>query len=124
MSRRTVEPAAARNGPFPGCRVLANNVFWGGLWGIVFALVYNWLPGGWSWLKGLIFGHPGGDPQQLDLPAADQGQRVQLPARRQRLFAGFDGSNPMVLLLSFLILGGFGLGLGIVYGLIARPRNA
>src|SRR5262245_60887870 len=35
---------------------LANNVFWGGLWGVLFALLYNWIPGGMAWLKGLIFG--------------------------------------------------------------------
>jgi hypothetical protein len=35
---------------------LVNNVFWGGLWGVLFALVYEWVPGGWSWLKGLIYG--------------------------------------------------------------------
>ena len=40
----------------------------------------------------------------------------------QPLFAGFNGSNPMVLLPGFLILTGFGLGLGIIYGLIARDR--
>jgi hypothetical protein len=40
----------------------------------------------------------------------------------QPLFAGFNGSNPMVLLPAFLILTGFGLGLGIIYGLIARGR--
>ena len=40
----------------PWLPLLANTVFWGGMWGVVFALIYNWLPGGWSWLKGLIFG--------------------------------------------------------------------
>ena len=35
---------------------LMNNIFWGGLWGALFGLVYNWVPGGMAWLKGLIFG--------------------------------------------------------------------
>ena len=35
---------------------LVNNIFWGGLWGALFALIYEWIPGGMSWLKGLIFG--------------------------------------------------------------------
>ncbi len=38
------------------------------------------------------------------------------------LFAGFTGANPMVLLPGFLILSGFGLGLGLIYGLLARRQ--
>ena len=40
----------------------------------------------------------------------------------QVLFAGFKGGNPMVLLPGFLINAGFGLGLGIIYGLISRRQ--
>lgn len=109
-------------GPVPWLPILANNVFWGGLWGVVFALVYNALPGGWSWLKGLIFG----------LLVVVFSNWIFLPLIRQyafgyppqALFSGFNGSNPMVLVPSLLILTGFGLGLGILYGLIARPRRA
>ena len=105
-------------GPFPGLPLLANNVFWGGLWGAVFGLCYNILPGGWSWLKGLIFG----------ILVVIFSNWIFLPLIRQYifsyppqpLFAGFNGSNAMVLLPSFLILAGFGLGLGIIYALIAR----
>src|SRR2546429_7732254 len=35
---------------------LVNNVFWGGLWGALLALFYNWIPRGMAWLKGLTFG--------------------------------------------------------------------
>jgi hypothetical protein len=107
-------------GLVPQIPVLANNMFWGGMWGVVFALIYGWLPGGASWLKGLIFG----------FLVVIFSNWVFLPMIRQYifgfpsqpLFAGFNGSNPMVLLPGFLILTGFGLGLGIIYGLIARDR--
>ena len=31
-------------------------MFWGGLWGVVFALIADQVPGRAIWLKGLIFG--------------------------------------------------------------------
>jgi hypothetical protein len=109
-------------GPVPWLPLLANSVFWGGLWGAVFGLFYNLWPGGWSWLKGLIFG----------ILVVIFSNWIFLPLIRQYvfgfppqpLFAGFNGSNPMVLLPGFLILAGFGLGLGIIYGIIARTRDA
>jgi hypothetical protein len=107
-------------GVVPQIPILANSIFWGGMWGVVFALIYGWLPGGASWLKGLIFG-------ALVVIFSNW---TFLPMIRQYifsyppqpLFAGFNGSNPMVLLPGFLILTGFGLGLGIIYGLITRGR--
>lgn len=106
-------------GPFPAVPLVANVVFWGGLWGIVFALVYNWLPGSISWLKGLIFG----------LLIVLISNWTLLPLIRQHLFNYppqplFSGFNPTAMLAVVLIVGGFGLGLGIIYGLIARPREA
>jgi hypothetical protein len=105
-------------GPFAGIPLLANSVFWGGMWGALFGLLYDKLPGTWSWLKGLIFG----------ILVVIFSNWIFLPLIRQHvfnypsqaLFSGFNGSNPMVLLPGFLILAGFGLGLGIVYGLLAR----
>ena len=105
-------------GPFPGLPIILNTVFWGGMWGAVFGLVYEWLPGRWSWLKGLVYG----------ILVVVLSNWILLPLIRQyvfnyppqALFAGFNGSNPMVLFPGFLILAGFGVGLGIIYGLIAR----
>lgn len=105
-------------GPVASLPMLANNVFWGGMWGVVFALIYDWLPGAASWLKGLVFG----------ILVVILSNWIFLPLIRQYafnyppqpLFGGFNGSNPMVLLPAFLVLAGFGLGLGIIYGLIAR----
>jgi len=105
-------------GPFPGIPLLINSIFWGGMWGALFGLLYDKLPGTVSWLKGLLFG----------IGVLIVSNWIFLPLIRQyvfkyppqALFAGFNGSNPMVLLPGFLILAGFGLGLGIVYGLLAR----
>jgi hypothetical protein len=109
-------------GPVPWLPLLANSVFWGGLWGALFGLVYHALPGAWSWVKGLIYG----------VLIVVFSNWIFLPLIRQYifnyppqpLFAGFNGSNPMALLPSFVIVVGFGLGLGIIYGLIARPQRA
>jgi hypothetical protein len=91
------------------------------MWGVVFGLLYERLPGAASWLKGLIFG----------VLVVIFSNWIFLPLIRQYLFgfppqplfAGFNGSNPMVLLPGFLILAGFGLGLGVIYGLVARNRS-
>jgi hypothetical protein len=107
-------------GVVPQIPILANNIFWGGMWGVVFALIYDRLPGTFSWLKGLIFG----------ILVVIFSNWIFLPLIRQYifswppqpLFSGFNGSNPMALLPAFLVIAGFGLGLGIIYGLIARSR--
>jgi hypothetical protein len=105
-------------GPAAWIPVLLNNMFWGGLWGILFALSFAWLPGGWSWLKGLNFGALIVIVSNWMLRPLIQ--QYAFNYEPQPLFNGFNGSNPMVLLPSFLILSGFGLGLGVIYGLI-RP---
>jgi hypothetical protein len=106
--------------PIPpyGVPRLANNVFWGGLWGVLFALVYAWIPGGMSWLKGLIFGIFIVVASNWILLPLIKGRVFGLP--NQILFSGLD---PKRMLLVALIVGGFGLGLGIVYGLIARTST-
>lgn len=98
---------------------LVNNVFWGGLWGVLFALVYEWVPGGWSWLKGLIYGLFIVVVSNWVLLPLIKGQIFGLP--NQVLFGGW---NPQRMLIAVCIVGGFGLGLGLIYALIARPRQA
>lgn len=98
---------------------LVNNAFWGGLWGILFALVYDWIPVGMSWLKGLIFG----------LFIVVVSNWILLPLIKGRVFGQpnqvlFGGMNQTRMLIVVAIVGGFGLGLGIIYGLIARNRAA
>jgi hypothetical protein len=97
---------------------LLNNVFWGGLWGVLFALVYNWVPGGIAWLKGLLYG----------LFIVVVSNWLLLPLIKGRVFGQpnqvlFSDWNPQRMLITIAIVGGFGLGLGIIYGLI-RPKAA
>jgi len=111
----TMTPPVA---PF-GVPYLVNLIFWGGLWGVLFALIYEWLPGGWSWLKGLIYGLFIVVVSNWLLLPLIKGQVFGITKPPQVLFANYD---PMRMLLGVLIVGGFGLGLGIVYGVI-RPRG-
>jgi len=111
-------------GPFPWVPVLVNGMFWGGLWGVLFALIYDWLPGGSSWLKGLVFGVLIVILSNWTFRPLIYRYVFNYPPADSQLFAGFDGSNPMVLMPGLLILSGFGLGLGIFYRLIARPGPA
>ena len=98
---------------------LINNVFWGGLWGVLFALLYERIPGSMAWLKGLIFG----------LFIVVVSNWILLPLIKGQVFGQanqvlFGGWNPQRMLIVACILGGFGIGLGVIYGLIARRRAA
>jgi hypothetical protein len=105
--------------PIPpwGVPRLLNNVFWGGLWGVLFALIYDWLPGGLSWLKGLVYGLLIVIVSNWLLLPLIKGSVFGQPG--QVLFAGW---NPERMLITTAIVGSYGLGLGIIYGLI-RPRR-
>jgi hypothetical protein len=97
---------------------LVNNVFWGGLWGALFGLVYDRIPGGMAWLKGLLFG----------LFIVVVSNWVLLPLIKGQIFGQanqvlFGGFIPMRMLATVLIVGGFGLALGLIYGLLARPQT-
>jgi hypothetical protein len=96
---------------------LLNNVFWGGLWGVLFALVYSWIPGGWAWLKGVIYGFLMVVVSNWLLLPLIKGRLFDQP--NQVLFSGWDAQR---MLLTIAIVCGFGLGLGIIYGLM-RPRT-
>lgn len=106
--------------PIPpwGVPRLVNSVFWGGLWGVLFALVYERLPGGMGWLKGLIYG----------LLIVVVGNWTLLPLVKGRILGQpdqvlFGGLDPWRMLSTILIVGGFGLTLGVIYGLV-RSKQA
>ncbi len=93
--------------------VLANQMFWGGLWGIVFAFIVDHLPGGRGWLKGFIFGcvFPMLLGSWLVVPLIKQGP----------ILSGLltDG-NIMRLRPGFFLNGiAFGIGLALIYPLLA-----
>lgn len=92
-------------GPF-SVPVLVNQMFWGGLWGCLFAVIWPHLPGRGFWLKGLVFGLAG--PMLL-------GNWLLVPLIKGGgpLFAGFDLRR---MLISALIAAAFGVGLGLIYG--------
>jgi hypothetical protein len=104
--------------PF-GVPRLVNNVFWGGMWGVFFALAYEKIPGSGAWLKGLLFGLFIVVASNWTLLPLIKGQ--VFGQANQVLFAGW---NPTRMWITAVIVGGFGLGLGIVYGLIGRMRAA
>ena len=97
---------------------LVNGMFWGGLWGALFALLYERLPGGTAWLKGLIYG----------LLIVVVSNWILLPLIKGQIFGQpnqvlFGGWNPLRMLATVLILGGFGITLGVIYRLMAS-RNS
>jgi hypothetical protein len=107
----TVADAFKRLG-FLGWPILFNSLFWGGLWGVLFALVHPRLPGGLVVLKGLLFG----------LLMVVFSNWLALPLIRgtpvfNDFFKAFDVWR---LIPGALIVGGFGMGLGAFYGLFRR----
>ncbi len=98
-----------------GIPQLANSMFWGGLWGVLFAVIYDKLPGGAAWLKGLLFG----------LIITVISNWTLLPLIREKVFGQanqvlFAGWDPTRMLATVLILGGFGIATGIIYAMLAR----
>jgi hypothetical protein len=94
--------------PF-GVPRLVNQMFWGGVWGIVFAAIYDRLP---SWnlvVTGLLFGLIG--PTLF-------GWVVMALIRGQPMFAGFV---PGRMLVSVLLNGvAFGIGLALIFAGLRR----
>lgn len=104
--------------PF-GVPNIVNSMFWGGLWGALFAVIWTKLPGGAMWLKGLIYG----------LCVVVISNWLLLPLIKGKIFGQanqllFAGGDPKRLLAGALILGVFGLVTGLLYGLTAKPRDA
>lgn len=106
--------------PIPpwGVPRLLNNMFWGGLWGALFATIYRRLPGNAAWLKGLIYGLLIVVVSNWFLLPLIKGQIFGQPG--QVLFGGW---NPQRMWPPTIIVGGYGLALGVIYGLI-RPKDA
>ena len=90
-------------GPLP-IPVLVNQMFWGGLWGMGFAVLGQFIPVSASWLRGLIFGLVG--PALL-------GNGLLVPFFRGTAYLW--GGQPSRILISALIGGAFGIGIGLIF---------
>jgi hypothetical protein len=97
----STEPAA-----MTGVPQIAADMFWGGVWGIIFVLLYGVIPGGGPTIKGLIFGIIG---------PAILGVFILVPLITGR-FPLFFGGDPKLLGSVLLILAGFGAAMGWLYG--------
>lgn len=95
-------------GPLALPAVLVSS-FWGGVWGILFALIADRLPGSRLWLKGLIFG--------LVFPLLIGAWIVFPLVRGEAFFAGFSAPR---LLTGILAHAAYGAALGSFYGLFSR----
>ena len=95
-------PWSLKPSAMTGVPQIVSDAFWGGVWGIVFALLYNVLPGDGPTVKGLIFGVIG---------SAILGVFILVPLITGRfpLFFGFDLDFIGSVLL---ILAGFGAATG------------
>jgi hypothetical protein len=91
-----------------GVPQIVNSMFWGGLWGALYGLIHEKIPGGIAVVKGLLYG----------LAIVVCSNWIVLPLiRGQALFAGMD---PKRLMAGALILGGFGIGTALFYQLLRR----
>ena len=112
-----IEPWSLKGVPPFNVPTIVNSMFWGGLWGALFAVIHRKLPGGMMWLKGLIYG----------LMIVVISNWLLLPLIKGKIFGVpnqilFAGGDPKRMLVGVMILGAFGTALGFIYGLIAKQR--
>jgi hypothetical protein len=104
----------APSGPFPmaptrpfGVPAVLSLAFWGGVWGILFALVQRGFPrGGAYWVAAFLFG--------AILPSL-VALMVVLPLKGRPMGGGW---HPPLLLTAFLINGVWGIGTGLILKLL------
>jgi hypothetical protein len=102
------QPWSLQPSAVTGVPQIVSDMFWGGMWGILFVLLYSFIPGEGPTIKGLIFGIVG--PAILGVFIL-----VPLITGRFPLFFGFD---PKMVGSVLLILAGFGAAMGWLYGLL------
>lgn len=102
------QPWSLKSAAVIGVPQIISDMFWGGVWGVVFAAVYNYLPGGSAMIKGLIFAIIG--PALL-------GVFILVPLLTKRFPVFFDGDLQKIASV-LLILSGFGAAMGYVFNLL------
>jgi hypothetical protein len=105
-------PAPYPTNPVPpfGVPLIASLCFWGGLYGLGFGLALPRLPRAPMWLLGLGLG----------LLAAVVGWFVVAPLKGQPVAGGFV---PLRMLVSVLINGAWGIGVGVILPLLGARRS-
>jgi hypothetical protein len=98
-----------------GVPQISNSMFWGGLWGSLFAVIWPKLPGGSMWLRGLIYGWLIVIFSNWMVVPFIKGVLLKQP--NQFFFGGGDTTR---MLATLAILSGFGLTLGLLYGLMRQ----
>jgi hypothetical protein len=101
-------PWSMESAAMTGVPQIVSDAFWGGVWGVLFVLLYSFIPGASSTLKGLIFGILG--PAIVGVFIL-----VPLVTGRFPLFFGFD---PLLIESVLLILASFGAAMGWLYGFL------
>lgn len=93
-----------------GVPVIVNHMFWAGLWGALFAMIWRKVPGPSLLLKGINFALLG---------PLITGRWIVIPLlKNEPLFAGFKiPTMPSQVLIAIA----FGAGLALIYGMLARP---
>ncbi len=82
---------------------IVNSVFWGGLWGVVFAAIQRYIPGDTVWQQGLVFGW---------LMALVSNFTILPLIKGQPLFMGSDARKIAIVLA---ILSGFGIATALLF---------
>ena len=103
-------PYPTRPVPPLGVPLIVNFCFWGGLYGLAFGLALPRLPRAPMWLLGLGLG----------LLATAVGWLVVAPLKGQPVAGGFV---PLRMLVSVLINGAWGIGVGMVLPLLGAKRS-
>jgi len=102
-------PYSLRPIPPLGVPAVLNLAFWGGVWGIVWALVADRLPRSWPvWLAGLLFGA---------IAPTLVGWFVVAPLKGQPVAQRFNIARMWI---GPLVNGVWGLGTALIYGLLQR----
>jgi hypothetical protein len=102
-------PYSLRPIPPLGVPAVLNLAFWGGVWGIVWALVADRMPRSWPvWLAGLLFGA---------IAPTLVGWFVVAPLKGQPVAQGFNIARMWI---GPLVNGVWGLGTALIYGLLQR----
>lgn len=96
---------------------LVNAMFWGGLWGVLFGLIADRMPGGPYWFKGMIFG--------LVFTAILGSWLIFSLIKGRPVFSGFFVDFDITRLRNGFLLNSvaFGIGMGLLFQFLRGRRS-